>query len=234
MRYLYTIYALVLFLVGFIVMLPIIYLLHFFKNGQIYNWYILHFWSRSWFFMLGIKVSVSRSKNCPLQPPYIVIANHSSFLDTPFIFRICPFPVLPLATAGFAKIPFFGFLYKEMTILVDRQSLSSRQKSLGHLKKALSNGKSVFIFPEGGFNQSKNVLKPFFKGAFQLSSETGVPLLPVVFPDTSKRWRPTSFWHWQPGKCRAIFLQPIFPQGKSVSVLKNTATQAMAELLERT
>lgn len=231
MRYLYTIYALILFLAGFIIMLPIIFLFHFFKNGQTYNWYVLNFWSRIWFLLLGIKVSVSLPKNFQLGSPYIVIANHSSFLDTPFIFRCCPFPVLPLATAGFAKIPLFGFLYKEMTILVERQSIASRRQSFRHLKKALHRGKSIFIFPEGGFNQSANILQPFFNGAFQLSIETGVPIFPVVFPDTAQRWQPTSFWNWHPGKCRAIFLEPIFPKGKFTKELKNIAAQKIAEAL---
>ncbi|HET8572946.1 MAG TPA: lysophospholipid acyltransferase family protein [Edaphocola sp.] len=231
MRYLYTIYAVTLFLAGFVITMPVIFLFHFFKNGQEYNWYILKFWSRCWFFLLGIQVSVSFPEEFKAFPPYIIVANHSSFLDTPFLFRCCPFPVLPLATAGFAKIPLFGFLYKEMTVLVQRQSLSSRRQSFRRLKKALNRGKSIFIFPEGGFKQSENTLQPFYDGAFRLSKETGVPVLPVAFPDTAQRWRPTSFWHWHPGKCRAIFSGPIYPQGKSTKEIKNIAAQKIAEAL---
>lgn len=231
MRYLYTIYALILFLAGFVLTMPIIFLFHFLKKGQTYNWYVLKFWSHGWFFLLGIRVSVSFLKGHEVQPPYIVIANHSSFLDTPFIFRCCPFPVLPLATANFAKIPLFGFLYKEMTILVQRQSVFSRRQSFQHLKNALNRGKSIFIFPEGGFNQPGNALQPFYNGAFRLSVETGIPVLPVAFPDTAQRWRPTSFWHWQPGKCRALFLKPIIPDGQRAEDIKRIAAQRIAEAL---
>lgn len=234
MRHLYAIYALLTFLLFFLLLLPFIYLFGCLQDfGQKYLWYLLKAWGRIWFFLLGMPVSRVFAQSISKYKSYIFIVNHTTYLDTTFLFRCLPIPALPLAEADFARIPIFGFLYKKMTLLVDRKSLHSRERSVREMKKVLQKGKNILIFPEGGINQTKNTLKPFYDGAFKLAKETDTTILPVVFPDTKYRWQPDSFWNWHPGKCRALFLEAISPAGKSTQELKELAFTRMKEALEK-
>lgn len=235
MRYLYSLYALLVFLVFFLLLLPFIYLFGFLgERGQKGIWYLLKGWSYVWFFLLGMRIRRRFEETPNPKNTYIVIANHSSYLDSPFIFRSFPFPVLPLATEGFSRIPVFGFLYRKMTVLVNRKSAESRQQSARRLYQTLSRKKSILIFPEGGIPETEDGgLGTFYNGAFRLALETGIPILPVIFPDTRKRWRPGSFWNWQPGLCRALFLKEIDVNGHSLSSLKERTHAQMQAALEK-
>jgi 1-acyl-sn-glycerol-3-phosphate acyltransferase len=162
---------------------------------------------------------------------YIVIANHWSYLDTAMIFRAIPFYARPLAKYELSKIPLFGFLYKTMAIIVDRENPESRLKSLHLLKHTIEAEKtSIFIFPEGTFNETNEPLKSFYDGAFRIAIETQTPILPVLFPDTRKRWHYRSFWAWSAGISRAVFLPEIDVRNYStndVAALRDKTHQAM-------
>lgn len=163
-------------------------------------------WSYVWFFMIGMPVrKMYRSRPVPGRT-YIVVANHTSYLDTPLIFRSVPFFVRPLAKKELARVPLFGFLYKQLAVLVDRGDSHSKTQSMRQMRRVLQREGSVFLFPEGTFNETEGPLAPFYDGAFKLALRTRTPILPVLFPDAAKRWRPGSFWNWSPGRNRVIFL----------------------------
>lgn len=232
MRYLYALYAVLTFVVFFLLFFPLFLLLGtIFPKKHSYIWYSVRAWSYIWMFLIGMPIKIRFSKPLNEKENFIIVANHSSFLDTPMLFRTMPFPTLPLATIGFAKIPIFGYLYKKGAILVDRKSAESRKASVEKLVHALHEGKNIFIFPEGGINESENLLNKFYDGAFRLSVQTGKPILPVLFPDSRKRWTPGSFWTWKPGPCRTEFLAPILPHEKNIESLKEEVFEKMEKRL---
>lgn len=164
----------------------------------------------------------------------MVVANHISYLDTAMIFTTIPFMVKPLAKKDLIKIPLFGFLYKQMAILVDRTNDVSRRKSIHLLKKTLKRDSSIFIFPEGSFNETGKPLKQFYDGAFRIALQTNTPILPVIFPDTVDRFHYSSFWKWSMGKNRAVFLKAIEVdqyEMKDLSDLKERVYQEMEKQL---
>lgn len=199
-------------------------------------WYLVRAWGYIWFFILGMPVRRIFQNKPEKDRPYIVISNHRSYLDTALVFRVMPFPVRPLATQELSKIPLFGFLYKRMAILVDRKDEHSKALSVRLLQRALREKNSIYIFPEGSFNETEKPLKNFYNGAFRIAVQTGTPILPVIFPDTVKRWHYSSFWAWTPGVCRAIFLPPVEVSAYSenqVTDLKNKVfVQMEAALIE--
>lgn len=133
-----------------------------------------------------------------------------------------------------AAIPVFGFVYKQLAILVDRSSTHSRAKSLRLMWRTIKNEAHVTIFPEGTFNETEAPLKNFYDGAFRLAINTQVPILPLVFPDTVNRWHYSAWWKLWPGRNRAIFLQPIPTEGMTMDDLprlKEEAHRLMAEAL---
>lgn len=63
-------------------------------------------------------------------------------------------------------------------IAVDRKSRTSRANSIIESKKHLENGNSMLLFPEGKRNSKTELLK-FKTGAFKLSSDHNIKVLPI-------------------------------------------------------
>jgi 1-acyl-sn-glycerol-3-phosphate acyltransferase len=210
MRYLYVIWSVTLFILFFLALFPVFLLLSFWGGwGRKAIWQVIRAWSYVWFFLIGMPAKRVYIKRPEKRKNYIVVANHASYIDTPLIFRTIPFYVRPLAKMELAKIPLFGFLYRQVAVLVDRSDNQSKTKSIHMLRRTLQREGSIFIFPEGTFNETDEPLKFFYDGAFRLALRTNTPILPVVFPDVIKRWHYSSFWKWSPGVNRAIFLPEV-------------------------
>lgn len=212
MRYLYVIYALVLFVALFLIVLPFVLLFSLFGNrGRRASWVVVRIWAYIWFNLVGIF-----NKNIYEARPikgrnYIVVANHISYLDTPVIFRSIPFFVRPLATYEYSKIPLFGYLYKHLAVIIDRANLQSKSDGVKVLRHTLDEGSSILIFPEGRFNKSDKLLNDFYDGAFKIAMQTDTPILPLLFLDTNKLWHYDRFWSFRPGRNRVVFLPEINP-----------------------
>ncbi len=212
LRYPYTIFVLLIFLATLIIALPLFLLcvilpvsirakaLHaFFKT-----------WSYLFFTLIGDSIKIIGKSKINPNKRFVVVANHQSFLDIPMIFATLPFYVKPLARSDYGKIPFFGFIYRNATVPVDRASLSSKRDSYKKMREVMEKEHTnIFIFPEGSFNETEEILKPFFDGAFRIAKETETEILPLIFPDTCKRWHYSSFWAWSPGISRSFVLDPI-------------------------
>jgi 1-acyl-sn-glycerol-3-phosphate acyltransferase len=108
-----------------------------------------------------------------------------------------------------AGIPIFGFVYRNAVVMVNRKNPEQRQKSVNRLKAVLRQGISIFIFPEGTFNETDAPLKSFYDGAFRIALETNTPIQPLIFPDTVKRLHHKSVFSLSPGKCRAVYLPMV-------------------------
>lgn len=210
MRYLYALYAMLSFLLLFLALFPLFLLfgLMGFKKGI---WYIIHVWSILWLAMIGMRTQIINENNRPFTSHngYILLANHQSYMDVPLIFRAIPIMTRTLAKAELAKVPLFGYLYRQMTVLVDRSNPVSKRKSIMDLKKLIRNGESVFIFPEGTFNETSKTMIPFYDGAFKIALESQSNILPILFLDSADRFSYKSIWHWSPGKNRVIILPEI-------------------------
>jgi 1-acyl-sn-glycerol-3-phosphate acyltransferase len=169
-----------------------------------------YFWGKCWMFSIGI-----RAKNIYLSPhdhnkQYIFIGNHISYLDIPMVFvSIKKQKFRILGKMEMKKVPIFGFIYKNAVVMVDRTNHITRATSVRQLKSVLQKGISIFIYPEGTFNETHKPLKDFYDGAFRIAIETKTPIKPILFPDTYDRMNYKSLFLLNPGKCRAIFLDEI-------------------------
>jgi 1-acyl-sn-glycerol-3-phosphate acyltransferase len=114
----------------------------------------------------------------------IIVANHNSLLDTPALYLMLRRFALPLAKIELTKAPVFGNLCRWITLPVDRRSTESRLKAMADMKGYLQTGGSLVIFPEGKTNKSPNALQPFEPGAFRLSKESSIPVIPVAIYNT--------------------------------------------------
>lgn len=232
LQILYSIYALLLFVVLMLLFFPFVLLASLFGRirggNMVYR--ICMLWSDIWFPLVGIF-----HKNIYEQPPqknksYIYVANHISYLDAAIIVKTFRHPLRPLGKVELAKVPVFGFIYKNAIVTVDRSSTHNRARSVQLLKAYLKKGISVLVFPEGTFNQTDKPLKDFYDGAFRIAIETGTPIKPVLFLDAKKRLHYDSIFSLTPGRSRSFFLPDISVEGltlKDVPALKQKVYDIM-------
>lgn len=66
-------------------------------------------------------------------------------------------------------------------VYVDRLDERSRKDSVEKMIKVLENGTSILIFPEGGWNNTENLLvQPLFAGPYILAKKTNIKVVPVA------------------------------------------------------
>lgn len=150
---------------------------------------ILHYFSSFWasiyiWLMPAWSVSIEGRKNIK-KKTYVVVSNHQSLLDILVAFRIF-FPFKWVSKAEIFKIPFIGWnMTLNRYIHLIRGDRESIRLMLQDCNKALANGSSVFMFPEGTRSETGR-LRPFKPGAFLLAKENKVPILPIVINGTNK------------------------------------------------
>ncbi len=193
-------------------------------------------WARIWYGLIGVhhKEIFEEPHNKNLQ--YIFVANHISYMDIPAFVRSLHQLVRALGKYEMVRYPVFGIIYRMAVVLVDRSNAETRAKSVRALKASLQKGISIFIFPEGTFNETGKPLKDFYDGAFRIAIETQTPIKPLLFLDTHARMHYRGFFELTPGKTRTVFLKEIQVAGftiKEVTKLKQYVHEIMEEGLKR-
>ena len=150
-RFIYAIYALIIFIATMFLIIPFVLVASFFgkiKGGNAI-YLLCSLWADLWFFFIGIYHKNYYESPHDKHKPYIFVSNHISFIDAPIIVKAIRQQLRVLAKAEMSKIPFFGFIYRNAVVTVDRSSAEARAKSVRVLKSVLKKEISIFIFPEG-------------------------------------------------------------------------------------
>jgi 1-acyl-sn-glycerol-3-phosphate acyltransferase len=237
-RILYNLYAITLFVLIFLCLFPFMVIGSFWgpiKGGN-FMLQLCSLWADIWLFCLGIRTRLIHEQPLHEERPCIYVANHISYMDIPMIVKVLRDPIRPLGKVEMSKIPLFGFMYRKVVVTVDRSSAAHRADSVNRLKKVLQAGVSIFIFPEGTFNEGDTPLKSFYDGAFRIALQTGAPIQPILFPDTRYRMPHKGILTITPGVSRAVFLDLIPVTGRTeadLPQLKEEVYQAMEQGLLR-
>ncbi|OLY94915.1 1-acyl-sn-glycerol-3-phosphate acyltransferase [Cnuella takakiae] len=178
------------------------------KGGNII-YRICCLWGDVWFPLIGIRHQ--NIHTTPLNPSVaqIFVANHVAYLDAALLVKTFRMPLRALGKAEIGKVPLFGYIYRKAIVTVDRSSAANRSRSVQVLKAVLRTGISVLVFPEGTFNETGKPLKDFYDGAFRIAIETGTPIRPVLMLDSWSRMPPGKWLSLNPGRSRAVFLEPV-------------------------
>ncbi len=216
-RIFHTAYGFGIFLLLFLLLfpfllIPIAFPTHFHLVGIINRW-----WAKGLFiftflpYRVVCKAPLSKSKQ------YVFCPNHFSYLDIPTM-GLNPINTIFVGKNDMEKIPLFGFMYRKLHLTVNRQSLKSRSTTLLASMKALDEGKSLVIYPEGGIvTQHPPRMVHFKDGAFRAAIEKQVAVVPVSYPNN---WiilpdLPRVLLHR--GRVEVIFHQPIQTAGMGLN-----------------
>ena len=219
LRWLYTCYAIILFVVLMLLVFPFVIIASFFgriKGGNMI-FRICMLWGDIWFPLIFIFHQRIYETPHDRSVQYIFVSNHISYIDAAVLVKAFRQPVRALGKIETAKVPVFGFIYRNAIVTVDRKNPLDRAKSIRLLKSIIGKGISVIVFPEGTFNLSNRPLKDFYDGAFRVAIETQTPVKPVLFLDTYSRMNYSSIFNMTPGRCRIVYLEPIPVAGLSLA-----------------
>ena len=145
------------------------------------------FWS--WLMRIFCLYPVRFKKKSTLpNAPYIIVANHASYLDIFLMYSILPTsPFLFLGKGEILKYPIIKTYFNGLNIPVHRKDRVKAARSFIMAKDAVANGWSLVIFPEGGIPDEDNPkMVPFKNGAFRLAKELKVPIVPISFTNNYK------------------------------------------------
>lgn len=237
LQWLYCIYAISLFLAIMLLIFPFVLIAGLFGRIQGGNMILrlCTLWADIWFPLIFIFPKRIYEAPYQQQKQYVFVTNHISYIDSAVLVKVIRQPIRPLGKVEMAKIPLFGYIYKNAIVTVDRSNAANRTKSIRTLTSVIKKGISVFFFPEGTFNTTGRPLKDFYDGAFRLAIETQTPIKPVLFLDTYSRMHYDSVWSMTPGKCRVVFLAEIPVAGLTitdVAALKLQTHTLMTEKLK--
>ena len=146
-------------------------------------------------FRLGFHIEVRGTENIPKKGPFIVAANHMSFLDPPIVGCVCPRRLCYFARYNLFKNSSFGALIRQLgAIPLERSGMPlSMRKGL----YALRDGKGLVIFPEG--TRVKKGDPSFGKpGVGLLAVRSGAPVIPSLIIGTDRAFPP-----------RGIMIKPV-------------------------
>jgi len=197
---------------------------------------VLHMYSCAWaLFYVTLnpiwRLDVTGREHLPWRGPAVIVANHASLIDILVLFGLLR-PFKWVSKAENFKIPFVGW---NMTlngyVPLVRGDRASVIDMLATCSRLLDKGSPVLFFPEG--TRSKDgQLRPFKDGAFELSIQHGVPLIPVAVHGTSAALPKHGMVLEEHVKAKVEILDPLDPSDYAdVAALRDESRRRIAQAL---
>ena len=166
---------------------------------------------------LGVKYKISGA--FPDNGPYVIMHNHSSFLDIFFLPIVIKGKYTGIIAAKNFKIPIIGLIMRSMKgIPIHRKNMIHSRKSIEIAQKRIKEGYHIAIFPEGT-RTITGKLSQFKKGGFHMAVNAKVKILPVIVKGLYDI-KPKTRWTIDTSiRAEMIFEKPINTLNKSVDDL---------------
>ncbi len=237
---LYLIYKL---WIGFIFWATLIILYPFFaialsrKQWYPFAFKLKRFWSVLLQTLLFCPMTKSVLSELP-DSPFIIVSNHSSHLDTVFMYRVIDRYFLFIGKGELLKWPLFRLFFRTMDIPIDRENRNNAYRSLQKAYDAIDRKECVAMYPEGTIPLSSPKMKAFKNGAFRMAVDKNVPIVPItwltnyrIMNNPEKPFSPSL-----PGRIRVIIHAPVYPGGKDdadVIALRQRVFDVIEEALNK-
>ena len=193
---------------------------------------IARLWARILLAVSGARIRIEGVEKLDTDAAYVLVANHSSYMDTPAVLLI-PLQIRFFAKGGLFRIPLLGgHLRRAGHLPVVRDNPRASLKSLTEGARLVrERGVSVLLFPEGG--RSPDGLREFKEGAAYLAIKAGVPVVPIGIMGM-RRVMPMGSFHVRPHAVTMRIGDPIPTAGIKLDArgeLNQTLRRKVAELI---
>jgi 1-acyl-sn-glycerol-3-phosphate acyltransferase len=190
-----TLLAYVMLIFGFLIVTSgasLLYCLFFLpiKKRKYLIHYLLYAWAKVYIGVLFCRRKKEIDiRNIDFNKAGIIVANHQSFIDVPYLFSLSPKIILTTNDRIYNN-PIFG----PVSRLCDFLNVSAGIENMeAKIKQLTDNGYSIAVFPEGT-RSSDNQIHRFHKGAFKIAKELLLPVIPIVIHGTGEFLPKGKFW----------------------------------------
>ena len=167
-----------------------------------------------------------------IKRPCIMVVNHLSFFDSYFISTL-PFHDIIFAVGAWPFKMYWYTMFMRLARYLDVES-SDWNEVMRTCTETFAKQGTVLFFPEGHRSRTGK-LQPFYSGAFRLSQETGVPIVPLCITGTGTMLPPGHFF-LHPAHVRLKALAPVDPSAylgnRGLAGLRKEVRKRMAQQLE--
>src|ERR1017187_8660072 len=187
---------------------------------------IARLWARILLAVSGARIRVEGLEKLQRDAAYVLVANHSSYMDTPVVLLI------PQQIRFFVKRGLFRIPLRAGHLPVVRENPRASLKSLTEGARLVrQRGVSVVLFSEGG--RSPDGLREFKEGEAYLAIKAGVPAVPIGIIGT-RQVLPMGSFHVRPHAVTVRMGDPISTEGMKLDArgaLSQTLRRKVAELI---
>lgn len=162
-------------------------------------------------FILGFySYSAEYEVDVDFSKPMIIVANHTSYLDTPLICTIISGNYHFMGKVELLKNPVLKLFFQTIDVPVDRSNRIASYRALKKVEENIHKGFSLILYPEGTMSKNPPEMGEFKAGAFKLAVDTKVPILPISFLNNYKLMKGSGLKYGsRPGIMRAFVHKPI-------------------------
>ena len=194
----------------FCFVVPVVWLITSLTTRTSWAWAVSRAGARLLLWLTGTPLTVSGLEQVPHGNPYVLVANHASYLDGMVLVAALPEPLGFVAKRELREqfIPRV-YLQRVGTEFVERFAAHESVQDARRLEAALRTGRALVFFPEGTFTRVPGLL-PFRMGAFLVAANTGIPVVPVAIWGTRSILRDGQRWPRR-GAITITFGAPLLP-----------------------
>ena len=182
--------------------------------------------------LLGLPLRVESVEHLDGAGPFVIVANHASYLDGFVLMSIIPGEACYVVKGELAGQFFARVLLKRLGAeFVERFDIQRGVEDTDRLLQVVRRGRSVVFFPEGTLTRVPG-LRPFRMGAFVVAAQAGVPVVPVGIRGTRSVLR-SDQWLPRRGALRVLIGKPIAPSGTDLAAAAALRAAAREQVLSR-
>ena len=188
--------------------------------------------ARALAFAAGMRIDIEGLERLPRGRPYVLVANHASYIDGFVLTATIPGDLVFVAKAELRDRWLTRHVLGAIGArFVDRFDVARGIEDTRALLEAASTGESLAFFAEGTFVREPG-LQAFRMGAFVVAARDGLPVVPVALAGT-RNVLPAGSWLPRPGRVRVAIGEPVLPPGSDWVAALHLRTAARAAILAR-
>jgi 1-acyl-sn-glycerol-3-phosphate acyltransferase len=174
--------------------------------------------------------------NIPKSGPFILAANHISFVDSLFMPLLCPRPVVFLGKSDYFEKARTRWFFEGVNVIpVRREGGSAGEAAIQAGIRALRDGHVVGIYPEGTRSPDGRLYRGK-TGVARMALEGQVPVIPVAIRGTEEVMPLDSKMPRLSGKVEVEYGKPLvfdryYDRAKDRFVLRSVTDEIMYEIM---
>lgn len=192
---------------------------------------LCYLWARFLFLLAGRTVRVTGLEKITRGKAYLVIANHSSYLDIPGIIAFFP-DILWVGREKIFRVPVFGTFIKLLgSIPIDTKSVMRSGSAITAAVHQARKARSVAIFPEGT-RTPDGKLQPFKRGFTRILRNSDLDILPLTL-NGFYTLCPKDRWTVDPSKPLEIIVHSPVSRDTLLNKDDNTIAEIIHDIVQK-